>query len=137
MTAPYTPANVNIIRKNAGKVPAAMIAEALGWPMDRLRRIAATHGLDLEIPIDAVAPAPLRPGPERAPPPDRRSCHFSANLRPADAKILRDKAEQRFTNPSRLLAEVFEGAIARGKVDELATAATTYRPQLSPDAGGE
>jgi hypothetical protein len=125
---PYTPDVVQrTIAKNAGRVPPQQIADALGWPLPRLERVAHRHEIDLRLfsrresdragtPTYAV----------RVSLADRRSEHFGVKLRPADAAILRVKAGERFTNPSDILARVFEGAVARGKVDELITAAAGY-----------
>lgn len=127
MTAPYTPAVVNTIRKNAGLVPPQTIADVLGWSATQLDRIAKRHNIDLRAQIaDRDDGAPVLATVARVRLPARRSEHFSVRLRASDAEIIRAKATARFTNPSALLALLIEGAIARGKVDDLVGAAAFY-----------
>ena len=136
MTAPLTPATLNLIRRNAGRVPSCEIASALGWTLDKLERVAREQRLSLR--IDPPPPNPL-PDPLSAAgnlsrnAAIRRNETFTVRLRPADAQILRDKAKARMTNPSHLLAEIFEGALARGKIDEMASAAGWYHPNETGD----
>jgi hypothetical protein len=126
MTAPLYPKRGPVDRE-AGNVPPQKIADALGWPATQLARVAAKHGINLRAQIarrDDGATVLAMVG--RAKLPDRRTEHFGVRLRQADAEIIRQTAAHRLTNPSQLLAEVIEGALLRGKVDELATASTRY-----------
>jgi len=128
MSEPYTLAAVRTIRKNAGLVPPQTIADALGWTPNQLDRIAKKHGIDLRAQIatrdDGVK---ILATVKRVTMLDRHTEHFGVRLRRDDAKVLKEKAGKRFTNPSRLIAEVFEGAVARGWVDELASVSRGYR----------
>ena len=42
-----TPHTLQLIKMNAGKLPAINIARALCWNVKRLQRIADAHGIDL------------------------------------------------------------------------------------------
>lgn len=128
-----TPDTINTIKRNAGKLPPEQIARACGVSLGLVERIAREQGISLRLHSQPVAPTAIFA--QRVALPDRRSEHFTVSLRPADAKIAREKAAARFTSPSDLVASVFEGALARGKVDELASAARAYRPGDSSDGG--
>jgi hypothetical protein len=48
--ADLTRATKGVIRKNAGKMPAVDIADAMGWTLRRLQRVARADGIDLRYP---------------------------------------------------------------------------------------
>ena len=48
--ADYTRATINVIKKNAGKMPAIDIADAMGWRLKRLVRVAQQERIDLRYP---------------------------------------------------------------------------------------
>lgn len=136
MTAAYTIDVVRTIRKNAGRVPAREIAAALGWTPDQLDNVAAKHQIDLRLyAMRASDSAPRATFSTRVPLPERRSEHFGVRLRVADAAILREKAATLYVAPGQLLAQVFEGALARGKIEQFASAARAYRPGEAPGGG--
>jgi len=52
--ADFTRATINVIKKNAGKMPAIDLADAMGWRLSRLARVAKAESIDLRYP-----PAPV------------------------------------------------------------------------------
>jgi hypothetical protein len=132
MIADYTIDAVRTIRRNAGTVTPARLAASLGWTEGRLARVAAQHHVDLRMLVERVAEdasAARRGRPRYVAPSEKRSERFAVLLCPAAAEILRAKAAAHFLMPARMLAKVFEGALARGKIEDLASAAATWRPE--------
>ncbi len=48
--ADFTRATINVIKKNAGKMPAIDLADAMGWRLKRLARVAKAERIDLRYP---------------------------------------------------------------------------------------
>lgn len=131
MTA-FTPDTIRNIGRYAGILPPQTIADRLGLALSFVERVAREQGFDLRIapPASAMpqaAPQSLHPHRTRLPASERRHT-IGITLRAADLDMMREKAAERFTRPAVFLAQIIEGAIARGKIDEMATAAKTYRP---------
>ncbi len=129
MTFPQTPDAIRTIRRNAGVVPADRIANSLGWTFGRLQRVARTFQIDLRMRV----PDPAPPRVNRALP-NMRTEQFGTRFRAIDADILRAKAADHFMKPATFIAAVIEGAILRGKLDDLASAGKGYRPVAEPDS---
>ncbi len=125
MSFPQTPDAIRTIRRNAGMVPADRIARDLGWPYGRLLRAARTFNIDLRMRVADPASEASRARGSAA---DIRSEQFGARFRTVDADILRAKAADHFMKPATFIAAVIEGAILRGKLDDLASAGKGYRP---------
>lgn len=121
-----TPDTINTIKRNAGKIPPEQIARDCGISLGLVERIAREQGVSLRLHGKPIVPTPTFA--TRVELRDRRSEHFTVSLRAADAKVARDKAAERFTSPSDLVSSVFEGALARGKIDEMVSASKSYRP---------
>ncbi len=125
MSVPQTPDAIRTIRRNAGVMPPPRIASALGWTLGRLERAARDHQIDLRMRVaEPAASVAIRA--------DTRTEQFGARFRSVDADILRAKAADHFMKPATFIAAVIEGAILRGKLDDLASAGKGYRPVDEP-----
>jgi hypothetical protein len=122
LAAPLTPATLRTIRCNAGRMPAAEIAAALGWSLPELERRARDRGIDLRIPPPRDDPPIEQTSaaghPTNANHPAR--CHnVSINLRPADYDALVAKAKEHNLKRATLLAALLVGALKAGMFDAM------------------
>lgn len=125
--APYTRDTLGTIRRNAGRMPAAQLADELGWTLHRLERVARDNAYDLK-----YAPDPFEAPPD---PPKRaasgRNTQVTVLLYPADVDAL-DMVGRAFgIKRSRVVSRLIENAIARGI---LANLAHMPAPRLAPAA---
>lgn len=127
--APHTRDTLGTIRLNAGRMPAAQIAEQLGWTLTRLQRVARHNGYDLKYTEEADA-EPIVPPP--APRTNCRNVPVTVMLYPADVAALDVVARSFGIKRSRVLIRVVENALARGILANLA-----HMPAPRPDIAAE
>lgn len=132
-----TPDTIATIKRNSGKMPVERIATACGISVGLVERIAREQGWSLRLrPARDVSelPSPRAPIERRGrdlPPEQQRTVGVSTYFCEATAAVLREKARERVVRPAALLRQVFEGAIVLGMIDELASAAKSYRPGVA------
>jgi hypothetical protein len=123
MTAPLTRDTINTIKKNAGRVPATQIAASLGWPLDRVERVAREQGYDLR--VDAPQPTPIEQLTAAGNPfrkAESRYGNITVNLSNADYETMVAKAKEHKLRRATLFAALVKGALASGTLDALVTA---------------
>jgi hypothetical protein len=111
LAAPLTPDTLRTIRRNAGRVPPAAIAGALGWPVPQLERIARTNGIDLRIatkPEDDIPEQATAAG-NTLHDPTKRSVNVSINLEPSDYDLIVAKSKEHNLKRATLLAALVRG----------------------------
>jgi hypothetical protein len=113
------PSTRRMIRRHAGTIPPEDLANAIGWPLSVLERVTAAWDISLApLAIEIVEDPPENTPPDRA-------CRavISVRLRDADDKELARRGRAKQIKRATLGRLIIEGAIARGLVDELVTAA--------------
>lgn len=119
---PHTRDTLGTIRRNAGKLPAAQLAEELGWSLSRLERVARDNGYDLKCrPQDEPSPTWLTVvSRSQTLNPNTRCVSVNVLLYPADVAALDIVARDNGIRRSRVISRLVENARAHGVLPDLA-----------------
>lgn len=120
--APHTRDTIGTIRRNAGKIPAARLAEELGWSIGRLERVARAHGYDLKCLTPDDPPPTWLATVSRGEviDPSTRCIHVNVLLFPADVAALDIVARDNGVRRARVISRMVENARAQGLLEGLA-----------------